>query len=115
MGGVHPAALSSRLPGHSLAHFCIQQKCNSLVFNRLCTLLYSFADTQNSTLFFSINSALFCKNTRGWACAERKQTGGGGGSRRARRLCPALSNTYYANRQLFFSGEVFSEACRTAA
>src|SRR5882762_8935337 len=76
-GGVHPAALSSHLPGHSLAHFCIQQKYNSLVFNRLCTLLHDFADTQNSTLFFSINSALFCKNTRGWACAERKQTGGG--------------------------------------
>src|SRR5258708_32570831 len=65
MGGVHPAALSSHLPGHSLPHFCIQQKCNSLVFNRLCTLLHSFADAQNSTLFFSINSALFCKNTRG--------------------------------------------------
>ena len=64
-GGVHPAALSSHLPGHALAHFCIQQKCNSLVFNRLCTLLHSFADTQNSTLFFSINSALSCKNTRG--------------------------------------------------
>jgi hypothetical protein len=31
----------------------------------LCTLLHGFADTQNSTLFFSINSALFCKNTRG--------------------------------------------------
>src|SRR6267378_5466459 len=71
-GGVHPAALSSHLPGHSLGHFCIQQKCNSLVFNRLCTLLHGFADTQNSTLFFSINSALFCKNTRGVGMCGKK-------------------------------------------
>src|SRR5258707_9838151 len=39
-GGVYTLrSFSSHLPGHSLAHFCIQQKCNSLVFNRLCTLL----------------------------------------------------------------------------
>ena len=29
------------------------------------TLAHSFAPRKNSTLFFSINSALFCKNTRG--------------------------------------------------
>src|SRR6267143_923051 len=113
MGGVHPAALSSHLPGHSLAHFCIQQKCNSLVFNRLCTLLHSFADTQNSTLFFSINSALSCKNTRGWACAERKQTGGGGVTRRAGRLRRNLSTTDSRNGQLFSVEKFFPKASST--
>src|SRR5260370_6508826 len=38
----------------------------SFIFTLLRTLLHFFARTQNSTLLFSISSALFAKNTRGW-------------------------------------------------
>ncbi len=39
---------------------------NRCLFTLLRTLLHFFALAQNSTLFFSSNSALFHKNTRGW-------------------------------------------------
>ena len=48
-----------------LLAFLGTQKSNYFVFNPLRTLLHIFAHTQNSTVFFSINSALFGKNTRG--------------------------------------------------
>jgi len=35
-----------------LAHFCIQQKCNSLVSIDCALFCTVLADTQNSTLFF---------------------------------------------------------------
>src|SRR6266851_3985715 len=38
----------------------------SFIFTPLRTLLHIFALIKNSTLLFSISSALFAKNTRGW-------------------------------------------------
>src|SRR5260370_28352098 len=36
------------------------------------TLAHSFALTKNSTLFFSIDSALYAQNTRGWSTPLRR-------------------------------------------
>src|SRR5260370_31031050 len=50
--------------GHA-THHCTQD----LSFH---TLAHSFALTKNSTLFFSIDSALYAQNTRGWSTPLRR-------------------------------------------
>src|SRR5258705_2564812 len=80
----------------------------------LGTPLHIFAFSRNATLLFSIDCALFCtvlqtrrtqlfsfqsiphsfaKTPGGWACAERKQTGGGWRSRLSGRHRPNSCTT----------------------
>jgi len=68
---VHPACPEVR--GERLLRRELRQrgreKISALHFSQVLsfhTLPHSFAFSENSTLFLSCDSALFCKNTRGW-------------------------------------------------
>src|SRR5258707_15846946 len=100
----------------------------------LGTPLHIFAFSRNATLLFSIDCALFCtvlqtrrtqlfsfqsiphslaKTPGGWACAERKQTGGGGVTRGGGRLPPNLFTTNNREGKLFLGEKYFSKASST--
>src|SRR6267142_4427206 len=113
MGGCTPAALSSHLPGHALAHFAFSRNA-TLLFSIDCALFCTVLQTRRTQLFsFQSIPHSLAKTPGGWACAERKQTGGGGVTRRGGRLRRNSSTTDSRNGQLFSGEKFFPKASST--